>query len=401
MGSQKLWNKDYVLILLAVVFASFTHNAFTVVFPVYVLDIGGNNALTGFMMTCMMIAGLITRIIVGPLIDRIGRKKILVLGSVSFALNTILYCFITSMPGVFVIRILNGVTQGILFPVPPTVVADVAPKDKLVDAMGFFGIAASVGASLGPVLGMVIFEESSALMFFIVTSVFALISIVFTALIKERYKAGETQNTDKNENLPSRSKLSSVSTILELAVIIPAMVLFFISFGNSSVMNFLAPFGLERGILNISVFFLMNNIVMSITRLFTGRLTSKFGKMGLVTGGMILVFVSTIMIAFTRDLSMIIAASVLFGIGMAITSQILQVIVMEMVPESRRGVANSTYMLFGDIGMGIGAAIWGVTSVYGGYTITYILSALVIALAAVTHVLLLKPKYSGGNQNAG
>jgi MFS family permease len=115
--------------------------------------------------------------------------------------------------------------------------------------------------------------------------------------------------------------------------------------------------------------------------------------MRLVTAGIILVVAATLMIAFTHEISMIIAASILFGVGMAISTQILQVIIMELVPESRRGVANSTYMLFGDIGMGIGAAIWGVTSVYGGYTITFILSALVIALAAATHVIYLIPKY--------
>lgn len=395
--TRRLWNKDYICILLAVVFAAFTHNAFTVVFPVYVLNIGGNNALTGLMMTGMMIAGIITRLVFGPLIDKLGRKKILVLGSICFAINTILYCFVTTIPGVFALRMLNGVSQGIFFPVPPTVVADVTPEDKLVDAMGFFGIASSIGASLGPVVGMKIFEEYSALVFFIVTSVFALISIGFTLLIKDTYKNRVNSITETDSIGSKNRKVPKISTIIEFSVIVPSLIMMFISLGNSSVMNFLAPFGLERNILNISLFFLVNNVVMIITRLFIGPLTRKFGKMKPVGIGIVLVVIATLMIAFTYNMVFVVIASILFGMGMAISTQILHVIILELVPENRRGVANSTYMLLGDIGMGVGATIWGVTSAYGGYTLTYILSALVIAIAAITHIIYLIPKYKKSN----
>lgn len=387
-----MWNKDYIFILLAVVFAAFTHNAFTVVFPVYVIDIGGNNALTGFMMTGMMISGIVTRLIFGPLIDKLGRKKILILGSISFAVNTILYCFVTDITGLFVLRVFNGVSQGIFFPVPPTIVADVTPKDKLVDALGFFGVASSIGASLGPVIGMELFEKGSPLLFFIITSVFAAISVGFTLLLKDRYKITSTEEY-KIRSKEKKLKLTSIKTIIEFTIIVPAMVTFFINLGNSSVMNFLAPFGLERGIKDISLFFMFNNIAMIITRLLLGKISRKFGNMKTVALGIAFVIAATLLVAFSHNLSLIILASALFGTGMAMSTQILQVIVLQLVPENRRGVANSTQMLFGDVGLGIGAAVWGVISANGGYTITYVLSAVVIAIAFIAHVIYLTPRH--------
>ena len=43
--------------------------------------LGGTNALTGMMMTGLTVLGMATRVVAAPLIDRIGRKKRLVIGS--------------------------------------------------------------------------------------------------------------------------------------------------------------------------------------------------------------------------------------------------------------------------------------------------------------------------------
>ena len=391
MNKSRLWSKNYIFLLLAVVFAAFTHNAFTVVFPVYILKIGGTNALTGFMMTGLTVAGIITRVIFGPLIDSIGRKKILVLGSVSFALNTIAYCFVTSIPGLFALRILNGVSQGIFFPVPPTLAADIAPEDRLIDAIGYFGIASSISAAIAPVAGLWIFENLGVLPLFILTSVFAAVSVIFTLLIKDKYRVPQKGIEEKNHKEPI--KKSVMGKFLELSVIVPALISFFVFFGNSSVTNFLSTCGIERNIGNISLFFFVNNMVVIVTRLYTGRLARKVGKMKLIALGIFLVALSTLLISFSYSIETIVAISVMFVTGISMLTQLLNVSVIEMVPISRRGVANSTFMLFGDIGLGLGATVWGVSSTYGGYTLTYILSAVVILAALAIHLICFIPKY--------
>lgn len=390
-STDKLWTKDYIFLLAAVVFAAFTHNAFTVVFPVYILDIGGDNALTGFMLTGLMVAGIFTRLIFGPLIDRIGRKKILVIGSVAFALNTIAYCFVTDLSVLFALRVFNGVSQGIFFPVPPTLVADISPKNRLVDAMGYFGIASSIGASLAPTVGLGLYEAVSPLAFFVVTSVFAVISVGFTLLIKEKYRVPQKAKPPAGSGrLP---RLPKIANIIELSILLPSFLTFLLALGNSSIQNFLATCGIHRNIADISIFFLLNNIVMILTRLCTGKITKKLGSLRTILIGCALVLASTLIIAFAYHLIAIIIASILFGIGFSLATQLVQVIILRMVKAERRGVANSTHMLLSDIGLGIGAAIWGLTSNGGGYTLTYLLSAAVVAAAALLHLFYIMPKY--------
>jgi len=72
MFSRRLWNKDFILILLVCSIASYTNSIFISLLPVYVLDLGGTNALTGMMMTGLTLLGMATRVVVAPLIDKIA-----------------------------------------------------------------------------------------------------------------------------------------------------------------------------------------------------------------------------------------------------------------------------------------------------------------------------------------
>ena len=159
MFSWRLWNRDFILVLLVCSIASYTNSIFISLLPVYVLDLGGTNALTGMMMTGLTLLGMATRIIVAPLIDKIGRKKLLVIGSGLYALNALAFCFTKDLNVPFALRVLHGFTQGIFFPVPPTMVADISQEDLLVDAMGFFGISSSLVFAVTPTIGLAIYNN--------------------------------------------------------------------------------------------------------------------------------------------------------------------------------------------------------------------------------------------------
>ncbi len=185
MTGKKLWNKNYILVLTVCALAAFTHNAFTTMFPIYVLDIGGSNKDTGLMMAALTVAGMVTRLFAGRLIDSWGRKKTFVLGSILFTLNTLGYCFVTNMTGIYILRFMNGVTQGIYFSPPATIIADNTPEDKLVDAMSYFGIASSIAIAIAPTAGSVIYASIGPVAFFAVSSVFAALSALCCLFIKE------------------------------------------------------------------------------------------------------------------------------------------------------------------------------------------------------------------------
>jgi predicted MFS family arabinose efflux permease len=387
MLSKKLWNKDYILLLLVCTIASVTNSVFTSILPVYVLDIGGTNTDTGMMMTGLTILGMITRIIVAPLIDRTGRKKLIVIGSGLYFVNSLLFCFTSDLKVIFVLRVLHGFTQGIFFPVPPTMVADISPANMLVDAIGFFGIASSVAMAITPSVGLAIYERTGALMVFAIASIAALISFVLALFINEHYvRKSIEEDPDKKG---AQHKLSKSFIIV---ISIPSVIMLFLSIGNSSITNFITPCGLSRGIQNISIFFLVNHITMIIFRLFIGRLIRKVSEQICIFSGIILSAIGTGTVAFANDMLLIIIAAIMVGIGMTAASQLLQVQILSSVPDNKRGVANSVYMLLSDTGNGIGSALWGFISTGSGYVLTYIAAGMITAVACLFHSFYWKKK---------
>lgn len=378
MKKETIWSKNYIMVLLCVMFAAFTHMAFTAIIPVHVLECGGSTALAGWMTTGLTVACVITRVLFGPLIDRLGRKKIFVLGAVLFTVNTLAYCFVDSLSGLFVLRILNGISQGIYFSVPATIIADVTPKNRLVDAMGFFGVASALTSAVAPSVGLWLYEQFGVDTFYIACTATAFVAMVFAALIKEKYKAAPDTG--------ARTK-RGISSIIELSVLAPSIAGMFIMLSNSSVMNFLLTCGMARSIAGISMFFTIYNVVVIFTRLVTGRLADQFGRRPMIALGALLTAVGTALIAAAQGMLLMGIASVLLGVGITLFNQLMQATVLQSVPGSRRGVANATYSLMQDAGTGFGAPLWGTTVDAIGYGWTYMLSAAAAVAACAVHLL--------------
>lgn len=371
MFSRRLWSRDFILVLLICATGSYTNSIFISLLPVVVLDLGGTNALTGMMMTGLTLLGMVTRIIIAPLIDRIGRKKLLVLGSGLYALNALAFCFTKDLNLLFALRVLHGFTQGIFFPIPPTMVADIAPPELLIDAMGFFGISNALVFAVTPSIGLAVYNSMGAEAMFISAAVVGTVSILFSLLVKEHYQRPADQSKTESSRKKAGFRIDKVFLTL---VLLPSLISLCLYLGNAAVMSFLTPCGLERGIEQISLYFLVNNLAVVATRLLIGRMTAFVSKRICVFLGIILSGVGTGLIGFAHGLPMMMLSAVLVGIGLTAVNQLLQVEVLIAVPEERRGVANSAFMLLGDIGNGAGAALWGAVSARAGYAFMYALA---------------------------
>ncbi len=387
MFSPRLWSRDFVLILLVSTIASYTNGIFMTLLPVYVLDLGGTNALTGMMMTGLTLLGMVTRVAVAPLIDKVGRKKLLVLGSGLYAVNALLFCFTKDLNVLFALRVLHGFTQGIFFPVPPTMVADISPEDMMVDAMGFFGVSSAITFAVTPAIGMAIYNNMGATAMFISAAALGFVSFGISLLVKEHYQPGAGSQAEKKKG--PALKLDRVFLML---VLMPSLVSLFVYVGNSAVSNFLAPCGLERGIESISLFFFVNNLTVIAARLSVGRVIGVLSKRACILLGLILTAAGTALVAVSHTLPMMLVSAVLIGLGITAVTQLLQAEVLVTTPSERRGVASTTFMLMGDIGNGAGAALWGALSAGAGYMVTYLLAGVSTLVGCVFHEVYWKKK---------
>lgn len=96
----------------------------------------------------------------GSLGDRIGRKKLLLIGATAFGAVSVLNAYATSPEMMIVARALLGVAGATLMPSTLALIRNLFhdPRERSL-AIGIWGAMASAGAAVGPVVGGFLLEH--------------------------------------------------------------------------------------------------------------------------------------------------------------------------------------------------------------------------------------------------
>jgi predicted MFS family arabinose efflux permease len=154
---------------------------------------------------------------------------------------------------------------------------------------------------------------------------------------------------------------------VEKTSLLPALISTVLSLAAAAPVTFLVPYAVSRGFENIPIFFTFQALAALFSRLFGGRITTRFGPLAALVPGLILIGISFICIAPLNSLPMLIFAAVIYGLGFGLCYPVLNALAITAAPASRRGVANSTYACSFDIGMGFGSTAWGIVVDAAGY----------------------------------
>ncbi|MBP2475409.1 DHA2 family multidrug resistance protein-like MFS transporter [Crossiella equi] len=105
-----------------------------------------------------VLAGLL--VTMGTLGDRIGRKKLLLVGAVAFGLISVLAAFATSSAMLIAARALLGLAGATIMPSTLSIIRNLFTDDReRVLAIGIWGAMTSAGAAVGPVVGGLLLQH--------------------------------------------------------------------------------------------------------------------------------------------------------------------------------------------------------------------------------------------------
>lgn len=119
------------------------------------VDLEEATRVAGWLLAVFAIAQFVAGPIVGNLGDRFGRRPILVLSMLAFAIDYAITAAAPTLAWLFVGRLIAGVTGAIYGPAG-AVIADVSPPEKRASAFGLLGAAFGVGFIIGPALGGIV-----------------------------------------------------------------------------------------------------------------------------------------------------------------------------------------------------------------------------------------------------
>jgi MFS family permease len=380
-----LWTTDFILIMLVnlLVFVSFQMLLPTM--PVYVQHLGASEDIVGLVMGILTITSVGIRPFAGRALDSRGRKSVYLFGLVTIILSIFAYDLLPTVAMVLFIRLIHGVGWGTASTAAGTIASDVIPKSRLGEGMGYYGLTTVISMAVAPVMGLQIIASLGFSALFYASATLCILAAVCALFITYPPISGP---------VPEPDRIGPQPALFEKSAYVPAVLIFFINLTYGAIVTFIALYAAQFNIRNIGIFFTIFALALLVSRPFFGRMIDRKGFDCAMIPGMICIGWSMLILYFAQNLSFFIGAAFLYGIGVGAVQPTLQTMAVFHVPPQRRGAANGTFMSGFDMGIGVGAIIWGLVAKVLGYGIMYLLAVTPVIIAFVLYFVLVKNRSS-------
>ena len=284
LQQEKLWTIPFLLITTVNFLICVGNFMMLATFPLLILQIGGSKLMAGLITGIYSLTAFISRLQVGPLLDRKGRASILLAGLSMMLLITTSYNIAAySVILLLLLRAIHGIGWSVVTTSTSTIASDIIPAARRSEGMGFFGISTAAAMVVGPGLGLYIMERSGYTSLFILAACFIILSLITGFSASYRRQSTQLPNGKPMNATPKQNiKLGAI----EKTALYPSFLFFIIVTTYSSIMIFLPPYASERGVQDIGLFFTVIALAMMFTRLTTGQIADRCGTARIVMPGM-------------------------------------------------------------------------------------------------------------------
>jgi MFS family permease len=333
------------------------------VLPRYVKGpIGGSDFDVGVVTGAFAITGLACRPLAGRLADQRGRRLVVILGSLSTAVAGILYFVPAGIGGLIVARLFLGIGEGAVYTAGSAWVVDMTPPERRGRIIGLYGLAIWGGLALGPPIGELILQGTSFEMVWAFAAAAPLLGAALALRIPENFVPHPGASRAERQWISREALRPGLG--LSLAIV-----------GYAAMAAFLVLHLDQRGVGHGATVFAAFAVSVVAMRVIGGGLPDRYGSVPCVIGAGLIEAAGLLVIAGADSMPVAVAGAVAMGSGFSLLFPSLALVVVNRVPEERRGVAMGTFTAFFDLGMGVGSPIAGAAAAIGGYQAAFVLAA--------------------------
>lgn len=161
MEHTKLWNKDFLLVVIGQIISLFGNAILRFALPLYLLRETGSAALFGLVTATSFLPMIVLSFMGGILADRVNKRNIMViLDFVTAGIILLLYLLLGTLPLVPLCIVALMLLYGISGAYQPAVQASIpvlAPPDSILTASAVINQISSLSGLLGPLIGGALF----------------------------------------------------------------------------------------------------------------------------------------------------------------------------------------------------------------------------------------------------
>ncbi len=332
-----LFTRNFVL-LCAGQFLQSIGFAASIIAPVYFKYLGASRAMIGAVLAASAVGGLLSRPLVGRFLDRVGRKPVVMFGATVGSAGVLLLSFTHAIgPLLFASMALFGVGVGAMFTAFFTFAADHIPEERRTEGIALFGVFGLLPLSLNAVIAIADIQPAELARVFPIAAAGIAASMLCVAFVPE---VGRPEPVEGPGSL-SRLMRGGLSSIWGATLLFAGSVAIFLAFATVTAE--------DRGIEDGAWVWVAYAAAAVSVRTVGAQMPDRLGPARLVFPSLLVYSAGAATIAMATQLSHVLIAGTLCGIGHGYCFPVLAALVATRAGDEHRGRAFALYTALWDV----------------------------------------------------
>ncbi|QKF65527.1 MFS transporter [Campylobacter corcagiensis] len=366
---------------------------FTLYISSYLTLISGTNFAIKTLGASVSTAGLITlmytlgvifgTLYMGRIVDKISIKKTIFIVMVLDLIVSLLYTQITNVGFLLVLRAMTGTLFGMGTCICNTTISKLVPKTKRGVGIGYYNMSVIIASAISPAVAIK-FNSTQAYQTSFITAAIAmaigLLSVFFL--------------TYKSKDLDGKKLKFSIFTLIEKTSLGVSLIMFLAGCAYGGILAFLSAHTQGLNLTNSgALYYPFYSIVALFAVWICGSVFDKFGPNLVSLATLFSLALSVFLLGIAKSSIFILASAFFLAFGWATFKSLAQSMVVKLAPSSKIGLANSTFFIAANLGIGISPPLLGFLEPSFGFSGVYIASSFIMLLAMGLYLVFVSPKF--------
>lgn len=370
----------------------------------------GSSAYGGVLVAVFVAASTVSRIASGNLADRFSRKAVLVSGAWVYVAGSLIAVFAPSLIALLPARLLQGWGFAAVHTAASTCAADVLPRSRLGEGIGYYSLGQALAMATGPMLAIWLvgmeFRQALAVGAAALACLVLLLSRIVSYEKDPRClpeSAGYREARVEREGAPSLADSPAgedgglgalarmrmrLGSLFEASALRGGIPLFIISGAITFFLSFATIFAEEQGYANPSAFYLVASATAIAVRFVASRLFDSEPPLAVFLVPVGAGALALAGIFFVRAEAVYDLCGIGYGVCLGFSIPLLNSMAVKLADPRRWGAANALFLCLYDAGIGIAAIAWGALRDALGFPAVFTAAAISLAFAFLSAALL-------------
>jgi MFS family permease len=335
--------------------------------------LGGGDVAVGAVVGAFSVTAVLLRPVAGILVDRRGRRPLLLAGAAVFAVSVLGYGLATTPATLAGMRLLSGAGEAMFFVGMVTAFADLAPEDRRGEAMSLASLALYLGIGIGPLVSEAVLARAGFAAVWATTAAVAGLAVVLLTRVPETRP--RVQATAPTTATSERTRL------VHRAGLLPGLLLLTTITAMAGFLTFLPLHVRTVGVTSAGPLLLVFSATVVILRSAGARLPDRLGPTRTIRAAAVASTVGLVAVGTATGGAGLAVGTALFGVGVALLTPSVFALAVSRAPAEERGQVLATTSAFIDVAFGLGPVVLGIVASRFGREAVFLTGAALAATA--------------------